>query len=73
MFNPQSCWKLSLYTSRLDGSDRRDLGSIEQHGGPLIVSSLPSPKERLENLQWTPDGTRLLFVYCGTIYTVPAQ
>lgn len=64
---------MSLYTSRLDGSDRRDLGNIEQYYDPKSFNMTTWLKQSLENLQWTSDGTRLLFVYDGAIYTVPAQ
>ncbi len=73
VFNPQRHSKLWMYTSRLDGSEMRELGCVEQNNDPMTHDLGFDPKERMENLQWTPDGKNLLFVYDGAIYTVLDQ
>jgi hypothetical protein len=57
---------ISLWTSRLDGSDMREIG---QQDAPRVDGWNTS----LYDLSWTPDGKRLSFVCDGALWTLPAD
>jgi hypothetical protein len=55
--------RVELYTSRVDGTSMRKVGSL----------SYDDPKDALTALRWTPDGKRLSFVHHDTLWTVPVD
>ena len=56
----RSRYSTALLVSRLDGT------------APITVGHL-QPGEEIGNIQWTPDGQRLSFVYRGALWTVPVN
>lgn len=53
---------VSLWTSKTDGSEMHELGSV----------NLKSPVPQPQLLHWTPDGRNLSFQYDEKLYSIPA-
>lgn len=63
LFPPASSWSLNLYVSERDGTQMREVG----------YAAVPRHDRSRGVLRWTPDGTRLSFVYGGALWTVPVR
>jgi len=58
---------VSLSVTDVNGGHWRDVGTQE------VTAEMGLSQEILVQLRWTPDGKRLSFVCCGTLYAVPAD
>jgi len=70
-FNPPHMSKISLWVSRIDGSQMHEIGYV-----PLrwdYNMDAPVQEDGIEFLSWTPNGQRLSFIYKDALYTVPAN
>jgi hypothetical protein len=57
-----------LWVSRADGTGMHEIGHE-----PFTAASEVSPQERLEEIQWLPDGKQIGFAYEGTFYVASAE
>jgi len=57
---------ISLWVSRLDGSDFHEIGHEE--APPMHVWP-----EAIREAQWTPDGRHVSFLFQDALWTVPAE
>jgi hypothetical protein len=66
LFPPR--FTMKLIVRKLDGMDRREIGSI-------VTDEAPSPMndDAPSSLRWTPDGKKLSYIYKDYLYTVPAD
>jgi hypothetical protein len=62
-FNQDSRTNAELWVSRADGTGLREIGEI-----PLRMAN-----DRIENIQWLPDGKQISFIYHNILYVVPAE
>lgn len=58
----------ALWVSRSDGSGLHEIGHEPYTG----LSSI-SPNDRLESIQWLPDGKRISFTYEGMLYVLSVE
>lgn len=69
-FNPPRAPKLSLWVSRIDGSDMHEIGSLALKSSPYGgVDSRDMPRD----ISWNPDGKRISFLYHDGLYAVPVK
>jgi hypothetical protein len=56
-----------LWTSGLDGSKMREIGRVS------IRSNLVCDAASISNYRWTPDGSRVSYIYDDALWTVPVN
>lgn len=59
-----------LRTSRLDGSDMKDLGYVEAGELNYTEEKSPTATQELSGVEWLPDGKHFSFLYRGKLYRV---
>jgi hypothetical protein len=68
--NNTSEWqKNSIWTSDIDGGRRIEIGYLYLNIGHVTAATLSD----LEDLQWTPDGRNVSFIYKNNVWTAPAR
>jgi hypothetical protein len=67
-FAPDSRQEESLWISRADGTQMREIGYVK-----ITRTSDDEDDDEIGAVQWTPDGTQLGFLYKRVFYTVPAD
>lgn len=73
---PAPVQRHQLWTSRADGSHIQHIGDlpavpVDADGSPLVLDYSDS-KQQAEHLQWLPGGTKISFLYNGSLYLVDA-
>lgn len=55
----------SLWVSKTNGSDCREIGSI-----PVRSAATLDRKRKIQDLRWAPDGKHITFMYGGSLWSV---
>jgi hypothetical protein len=69
-FSPPSEGRMSIWVSRIDGSQMHEIGFVPielDSDGDLVLNDMP------EDVRWLPDGNHLCFRLKTGLYVVPAK